>query len=99
MGCPKGSVLGTTLWNVLFDTFLRLALLEACSPFAYADDGLILVASNSRADLEENAGIVCEILQEWSQEVRLKLSVAKTKIMILKRKLAGRRPIVRMGTS
>ena len=34
----QGSVLGPTLWNVLYDGALRVELPEGCSSIAYADD-------------------------------------------------------------
>lgn len=95
MGCPQGSVLGPTLWIVLFDTFLRLRLPAGCHSFAYADDGLLLVTANSRLGLEDKSKAVCAILEQWSIENRLELSVAKTKVMLLKGQLR-RPPIVKI---
>lgn len=96
MGCPQGSVLGPTLWIVLFDAFLRMRLPEGCHSFAYADVGLLLVEANSRKGLEAKTKIVCEMIEDWSKENRLQLSVGKTKIMLLKGKLKGRQPIVKL---
>ncbi|CAK1591435.1 unnamed protein product [Parnassius mnemosyne] len=52
MGCPQGSVLGPTLWNVLMDDLLRLPLPEGVTMTAYADDVTILIESETRAGIE-----------------------------------------------
>ena len=36
-GVPQDSVLGPTLWNVLYDGELRVKLPEGCSSIVYAD--------------------------------------------------------------
>lgn len=97
MGCPQGSVLGPTLWIVLFDTFLRMRLPGGCHSFAYADDGLLLVAADSRRGLELKAHSATTELLRWSKENRLQLSIRKTKVMMLKGKLPGRPPTVRIN--
>ena len=95
MGCPQGSVLGPTLWIVLFDAFLRLQLPIGCRTYAYADDGLLLVSANSRMELERKANLALGVIENWSRENRLRISPEKTKAMLLKGALA-RKPVVKM---
>lgn len=87
MGCPQGSILGPTLWVVLFDSFLRMPLPEGCETFSYADDGLLLVSADSRAALEQKTETACRWVLEWSRNNRLNLSVDKTKTVQLKGRL------------
>lgn len=67
--------------------------------FAYADDGLVLVMARSRKELQDRANGACNAVLQWSKDVRLTLSVAKTKIVFLKgkRRLRGILPTIKMG--
>ena len=55
MGCPQGSVIAPYLWNLGFDDFLAIPLPPGCSLTGYADDGLLLIQSSTRAGLENLA--------------------------------------------
>lgn len=98
MGCPQGSVLGPTLWNVLLDDLLRLPLPEGTSMVAYADDVTILIEARARADIEAKAAAAMQLVAEWGVRNRLGFSPAKSAMMTLKGKFQkGRPPLVRMG--
>jgi hypothetical protein len=51
-GRPSGTVLGPYLWNIGFDDFFDLPLLERCTHTGYVDDGLLLIHANSRSSLQ-----------------------------------------------
>ncbi|CAB3261363.1 unnamed protein product [Arctia plantaginis] len=61
MGCPQGSVLGPYLWNIGFDDFLAIPIPSGCTLNAYADDGLLLVESDTRAGLERRGRFASSI--------------------------------------
>lgn len=67
--------------DILFDTFLRLGLQVGCCSFAYADDGFLMTAADSRRRLEDRANRAYGSVLDWSKENRL--SVLKTKAMLL----------------
>lgn len=54
-GVPQGSVLGPTLWNILYDDVLRLDLGEDVRQLAFADDLVIMVKSNKKEIMVEKA--------------------------------------------
>ncbi|CAB3251734.1 unnamed protein product [Arctia plantaginis] len=65
MGCPQGSVLGPYLWNIGFDDFLAIPIPSGCILNAYADDGLLLVESDTRAGLERSANRCLNLISQW----------------------------------
>lgn len=89
-GCPQGSVVGPPLWNVLFDGFLRLRLGRGISARAYADDGLLLVKSNSSPDLMRNCSRALNMILKWGEERKMSFSKEKTVMLLLKGKLVER---------
>ena len=91
-GCPQGSVAGPTLWNVAVDGALAERTEAGETKIAFADDLLIIVAGNSRLDLETKANTALSPLLQWAQEAKLRFSPAKSEMMLLKGTLDVRRP-------
>lgn len=96
-GCPQGFVLGPLFWNVTFDKLLCSDFPASVSPVAFADDIAFIIEGNSRRQLELDGAEVCSTLENWSLHAKMKIAVEKTKGIILKGKLAGRPPSIRLN--
>ncbi|VDO13798.1 unnamed protein product, partial [Brugia timori] len=51
-GCPQGSVLGPTLWNIVHDCVIRGLEPEYPRTTCYADDTLVIVGAHTKPDIE-----------------------------------------------
>ncbi|GBP23613.1 Retrovirus-related Pol polyprotein from type-1 retrotransposable element R1 [Eumeta japonica] len=96
MGCPQGSVLGLTLWNVLLDDLLRLPFPAGVKVVAYADDVTVLVEAPSRSEIEGRSQAALNLIREWGGRNRLSFSPTKSCSMTVKGRLQ-KPPVVRMG--
>ncbi|KAJ3639205.1 hypothetical protein Zmor_004074 [Zophobas morio] len=97
-GCPRGSICGPYIWNLVMDTLLRQLEIRNVICVAYADDLLIMVESNNRVELERKGSESMSIVREWAESVGLKVSEDKSVRMLLKGKLADtRHPWIRNG--
>ncbi|KAJ2937435.1 hypothetical protein O0L34_g18626 [Tuta absoluta] len=96
MGCPQGSVLGPTLWNLLLNDALLLPKPEGVHLIAYADDVTILIEASSRAEIERKASSVLTAISDWGTRNRLGFSAGKSMTMTYKGKFK-RPPTIRMN--
>lgn len=69
MGCPQGSVIGPYLWNLGFDDLLAIPLPSGCTLTGYADDGLLIIQSNTRAGLENLAKDYLGEISRWGDVI------------------------------
>lgn len=87
-GVPQGSVLGPTLWNVLYDGVLSLDLTVDATMIAFADDLALIVGGRDEETLTRNGNKCLEEINMWMKEHELTLAPAKTEAVIVK---GGRR--------
>ncbi|KYB24785.1 hypothetical protein TcasGA2_TC031590 [Tribolium castaneum] len=83
-GCPQGSVLGPTLWNLIMDTLLDSEWPDFATPIAYADDLAVVVKSDLRSHLKLRLTQVIDKITDWATRNKLSVSETKTKFMIHK---------------
>lgn len=90
-GVPQGSVLGPTLWNILYNDVLNLDVGSDVTLVAYADDLAAVVKSKTPEDLKEKTERTIELIEMKLQELGLEMAPAKTEIIIMvgRRKLSS----------
>nr|BAC57914.1 reverse transcriptase [Anopheles gambiae] len=82
-GVPQGSVLGPTLWNLMYNEVLGLTLYDGASLIGFADD-IVLVAVGSRIDdLENTIETSINIIRQWMESVELQLNISKTEYILV----------------
>ncbi|KXZ75566.1 hypothetical protein TcasGA2_TC031845 [Tribolium castaneum] len=83
-GVPQGSVLAALLWNVMYDSVLRIATSENVKLIGYADDLAVIITCKQIDDLEETANHVVAQIADWMETKRLKLAPEKTECILLR---------------
>jgi hypothetical protein len=81
-GCPQGSVLGPTMWNLVMNGLLRKEFPDQCQIIAYADDIAISVPGNNRKEIEDQSKKCLEIVEQWASENKLELSTTKSEYVV-----------------
>jgi ribonuclease HI len=98
-GCPQGSCLGPTLWNLIANKLLIDFNAEDCDLVAYADDFVMLVAGNTRQELELKTNRLIARFADRSDEYKLRISSDKTKAVLFGKDLSRRYPIFKLNGS
>lgn len=82
-GVPQGSILGPTLWNLMYNGVLTLKLPTGVKIVGFADDIMLLVVGTSLELVEILAKEAVEIIENWMTEKKLTIAHQKTELVII----------------
>lgn len=98
-GAAQGSILGPDLWNVSYDSLLRIEMPDETRLVGYADDVAALVAARNVEEAKLKLETVMLRVNEWMQDHGLSLAISKTEIVVLTKKRIPRIFPVRIGNA
>lgn len=96
-GVPQGSVLGPTLWNILYNDVLKLELEGDATCIGFADDLAIVTTADSVEDLRYNTDVNLKRINVWMETHKLQLAPEKTEAVILRGKRARQNVSFNLG--
>ncbi|XP_053667944.1 uncharacterized protein LOC128718340 [Anopheles marshallii] len=82
-GVPQGSILGPTLWNVLYDGVLGVPLPQGTELIGYADDLVLLVPAVTPEAAASKAESAIATISSWMSHHRLALAPEKTEMTVI----------------
>ncbi|KAE9523227.1 hypothetical protein AGLY_016374 [Aphis glycines] len=88
-GCPQGSQLGPSLWNLSMDRALVTNDDDRVKLIAYADDLAVLIAGSDLGEIQGKARATLGALCDWASQRGLTFSASKSQAIPLK---GGLRP-------
>lgn len=98
-GCPQGSACGPGLWNILFDSVLKLKLPYGCQLIAFADDLLLLAESFDATSLQRSVNFSLETIRVTGLDLKLEFNELKTQLMLVGSSLNAITVDIRMGST
>ena len=85
-GVPQGSILGPTLWTILYDGVLRIRMPRECTCIAYADDLAVLVKADSVEMASARAEDAYCRIEQWTRANGITLEPTKTEAILIRGK-------------
>lgn len=88
--CPQGSGPRPVLWNVLFESLLVRDFGPGSNVIAYADDALVTVKGNTRAQVERALSVALGEVCDWAKKSKMTISAEKTVNLTIDEKVPNR---------
>jgi hypothetical protein len=85
-GVPQGSVLGPTLWNVLYDQIMAIDVGNEVGMVCYADDLAISISARTSREIIAKTNRTLHAINLWMKANKLQLAPEKTEAIIINRK-------------
>jgi len=82
-GVPQGSVLGPTLWNVLYNDLLNVRLPQSVTPIAFADDIALVSKARENYNIEKDLTEAASSASDWLREAGLHIAAQKSEVLII----------------
>lgn len=82
-GCPQGSVLGPTIWNLAYNYIVKDQESKGINAVCYADDTALILSDNNLARLTASAEETILHIETKLAESGLLLNIEKTQTMLL----------------
>lgn len=82
-GVPQASVLGSLLWNVMYNGLLRLKLPRNVKLVAYADDVAVVIVAKHLDEIKHMFAITFKQINQWMDTVNLQLAKQKTEAVLI----------------
>lgn len=82
-GVPQGSIQGPILWNILYDSILRLDLPEKVEIVGFADDIVTTTLGDTIDEVKVNTEWAGEVTGDWLEQNKLQRAHQKTEIVIV----------------
>ena len=79
-GAPQGSQVGPLVWNVMYDDFLRLDLPAGTSIIGFADDALVVCATEDVGILELMINESLRRAKRWLDSRGLQMALRKPRL-------------------
>lgn len=92
-GVPQGSVLGPTLWNLLYDDVMHTCERIGPELVCYADDLAVVIQAKSVEDTIDQGNRALEAIQFWMESNRLEIAPEKTTSIVFSWSIKHRRNI------
>ncbi|KAL4082363.1 hypothetical protein QTP88_030019 [Uroleucon formosanum] len=96
-GVPQGSVLGPALWNVAYNSLLKMEVPTGVHLVGFADDLAVVGVGVTGESLEEAVNPTLAAIDEWMRSRGLELAHQKSEAVILSRRRAFVPPQLTVG--
>jgi len=85
-GCPQGSCLGPGMWNIFYNSLLKLKITSSTKIIAFADDLLLLTRGETVSEIENIANLELTKISTWARENKFRFNEKKSKAMLMTRR-------------